>query len=321
VYEASRARRYLSHARVLAKHPRRFGEAASYATKLARHRVPYHTGHAVVAATGNGSLTAVTVARLDAHRRPIRGSETTVSCDALAVGFGFTPQLDLLVELGCEVSGERGHVSPVVAVDSDQRTTIDGVYAAGETTGIGGAALARVEGEIAGLEVVAAHGIDVDERRIRRLRARRTRLRAFADVLDQVHAPPAGWLADLPDDTLVCRCEEVTAGTVRRAVRELGATDPRAVKLLTRTGMGWCQGRICAATTLDLTAHLTGRSTVVEDAIALTRRPFAHPVPIGALAHLDVPNPSSDVPDRSSDASDPASHISGPSTRTGEGER
>lgn len=104
------------------------------------------------------------------------------------------------------------------------------------------------------------------------------------------------------------------AGDVRRAVRELGATDPRAVKLLTRTGMGWCQGRICAAPTLDLTAHLTGRPTGVEDAIALTRRPFAHPVPLGALAHLDVPDPSSDV-------SDPTSHISDPSTRTGEGER
>ncbi|MEQ4206979.1 FAD-dependent oxidoreductase [Actinopolymorpha sp. B9G3] len=291
VYEASRMRGYLEHVRAVARHPARLAEAASYAARLARHRVPYRTGHAVVAAYGDASLTGVTVARLDAQRRPIRGTESAVPGDALAVGFGFTPHVDLLVELGCELSGDHAGGSPVVAVDLDQRTTVEGAYSAGETTGIGGAALAQVEGELAGLAVAAAHGIAVDERQVRRLRTRRAGLRAFAAVLDQVHAPPDGWTAGLPDDTLVCRCEEVTAGTVRRAVRELGATDPRSVKLLTRTGMGWCQGRICTAATVELTAALTSRPVAVEDTIALARRPFAHPVPLGVLADLDVPDP------------------------------
>jgi D-hydroxyproline dehydrogenase subunit alpha len=299
-YEAARARLYLRHSRVLARHPRRFAEAASYAAKLARHRVPYRTAHAVTAAHGSDRLVAVTVARLDAKRRPLPHTERVVECDALAVGFGFTPQLDLLVELGCEVAGGRG--SPVVAVDGDQRTTVENVYSAGETTGIGGAVLARVEGELAGLAVVATRGIPLEPARLRRLRRNRDGLRSFARVLEQVHAPPASCFTDLPDDTLVCRCEEVTVGSVRRAVRDLGATDPRSVKLLTRTGMGWCQGRTCAAATLELTANLTGRPATVEDVTALVRRPFAHPVPLGVLADL--------------------AHIdSSDSTRTGEGER
>jgi D-hydroxyproline dehydrogenase subunit alpha len=290
VYEAARARRYLRHPRVLFRHPGRFAEVASYAAKLARHRIPYRTGHAVTEAHGHDSLTGVTVARLDARSRPLPGTEVSVACDALAVGFGFTPQLDLLVELGCEVTVGGG--SPVVAVDLDQRTTVEGVYSAGETTGIGGAALALVEGELAGLAVLAARGVPVDMARRERLRRRRDALRTFASVLDEVHTLPASWLVALPDDALVCRCEEVTAGAVRRAVRDLGATDPRSVKLLTRTGMGWCQGRTCAAATLELTAALTGRPVTADDVLALTRRPFAHPVPLGILADLDVPDPT-----------------------------
>ncbi|MFS4097856.1 (2Fe-2S)-binding protein, partial [Streptomyces sp. AF1A] len=95
------------------------------------------------------------------------------------------------------------------------------------------------------------------------------------------YAPPAGWADGVPDDTVVCRCEEVTAGQVRTAVDALGATDLRSVKLLSRAGMGWCQSRMCA----PAVAGLTG--------CALTpgRRPFARPVPLGVLADLPEEKP------------------------------
>jgi len=51
----------------------------------------------------------------------------------------------------------------------------------------------------------------------------------------------------------------VTLATVAAAVTELGATDARTVKLLTRAGMGWCQGRQCGYATAELTARLCGR--------------------------------------------------------------
>jgi hypothetical protein len=102
----------------------------------------------------------------------------------------------------------------------------------------------------------------------------RTRKRKFSAALDTVYAPPAHWTDQVTDDTVVCRCEEVTAGRVREAVTDLGAGDVRTVKLLTRAGMGWCQGRMCE----PAVAGLVGCEP--EPA----RRLLAHPVPLGVLA-------------------------------------
>jgi hypothetical protein len=73
---------------------------------------------------------------------------------------------------------------------------------------------------------------------------------------------------------VLCRCEEVTAASVREAVSELGATDLRTVKLLTRAGMGWCQGQICGP----------GVAGVSGCPLTPARTPFARPVPLGVLA-------------------------------------
>ena len=108
-------------------------------------------------------------------------------------------------------------------------------------------------------------------------------MRAFAEVMTAAHAPGPGWAHWLPDDTDVCRCEEVTAGRIREAVEDLGARDARTVKLLTRAGMGWCQGRMCGPAVACLIGPRPSRRTPAE------RRPFAAPVPLSALAALDDP--------------------------------
>ncbi|HEY8458504.1 MAG TPA: NAD(P)/FAD-dependent oxidoreductase [Actinopolymorphaceae bacterium] len=279
VYEASRTRRYLRHLPVLARHPARIAEATTYAAALARHKIPYRTGHAVVAAHGDDKLTGVTIGQLDPRGMPTTTEE--VACDTLAIGYGFTPQIELLAELGCDLDGDH------VAVDAGQRTSVPGVYAAGETAGIGGAPLALVEGELAAHAIAEEAGRPRDRRlrwRISLLRIRRSELRAFAKVLHDASFVPTHWLSDLPDDAIVCRCEEVSAGAIRAAVRELGATDPRSVKLLTRAGMGRCQGRICGQPTIALTSQLTSTTPTAEAALALHRRPLAQPVPLGLLA-------------------------------------
>ncbi|MFC7643011.1 FAD-dependent oxidoreductase [Streptosporangium lutulentum] len=116
----------------LAAHPLlaagKAGEALGYGARLARHGVPYHGRQAVIAAHGDVALTHVTVARLDSGWRPI--STRTVECDTLAYGYGFVPQLDLPVQLGCATRGDADG-SPVVAVDAGLRTSVPGVYAAG----------------------------------------------------------------------------------------------------------------------------------------------------------------------------------------------
>ncbi|MFG3052818.1 NAD(P)/FAD-dependent oxidoreductase [Kitasatospora sp. NPDC048239] len=261
---------YLGYARrpgVLAAVPAKLVEGAGHGTALLRHGVRLRRRSAVVEAHGTDRVTAVTVARLDADWRPVAGTERRIACDAVAVGHGLLPQIELAVELGADT---RAVADGAVAlkVDARMRTTVPGLWAAGETCGVGGADLAITEGEL------AAHAV-ADRLPHAALLRRRSRLRAFADLMAAAHRPGPGWTGWLRPDTDVCRCEEVPAARITEAVEELGAGDARTVKLLTRAGMGWCQGRMCG----PAVAALAGGGEPTAD-----RRPLACPVPLSQLA-------------------------------------
>jgi hypothetical protein len=165
---------------------------------------------------------------------------------------------------------------------------VDGVFAAGEITGVGGSTLAVLEGELAGAAAAQAGGFDsaLSIREHAAARRTRDRLRAFADLMHTAHAPPSNWPSWLDAETLICRCEEVPYSKVVDAVGELGATDARTVKLLARPGMGWCQGRTCGYATAVLTARACGRPVTRDDHTAFAHRPFATPVRLADLAAL-----------------------------------
>lgn len=279
--EASGYLRYARHPRALLANPHKAVEALIHGAALLRHRVPVRLRSAVTAVHGTDRVEAVTVTRLDRDWRPVRGSGRRIACDALAVGHGLVPQIELATALGCATrvlpDGTRA-----LAVDGLQETSVRGLWAAGEAGGVGGARLARTEGELAGLAAaVRVLGRSARGGRARELRRRRDRMRTFAEAMAAAHAPGPGWSRWLSDDTDVCRCEEVTAGRIREAVEDLGARDARTVKLLTRAGMGWCQGRMCGAAVACLAA---GGGTAEAP---LERRPFATPVPLSALAALE----------------------------------
>jgi NADPH-dependent 2,4-dienoyl-CoA reductase/sulfur reductase-like enzyme len=282
VFEANRPGRFARHGVRVLRNAGKLAEGAGYAATLLRHRVPYRVGHAVVAAHGDDAVESVTVARLDRDWTPVRGTERVIECDAVAVGYGFTPQLEIPVELGCATRTDADG-SLVVVVDAAQRTSVPGVYAAGETTGVGGAPLALAEGELAGLAVAGELGAG-PAGPPRRLLARRARLRDFAATLHDAYGLRPGWAGWLRPDTLVCRCEEVPYGRLAEAVRELGATDPRTAKLISRAGMGWCQGRMCGYPTACLTAGIRKREPGRADRTGFARRPLAQPVRLGDLA-------------------------------------
>lgn len=251
-----------------AAQPGKAAEGTGYGVRLLRHRVRVLSRHTVTEAHGTDQLMAVTVAALDAKDEIRRGSERRIACDALAVGHGMLPHTDLTETLGCQLTGAG------VQADDEQRTDVPGVWAAGETTGVGGAELALAEGHIAGRSIAARlHGIRPEPAAWASVARARTRLRAFAAAVESVYRPPERWADQVTDETVVCRCEEVTAGVVRAAVTDLGAGDLRTVKLLTRAGMGWCQGRVCE----PAVAGLTGCP------LTPARRPFARPVPLGVL--------------------------------------
>ncbi|NNN29517.1 FAD-dependent oxidoreductase [Streptomyces sp. S3(2020)] len=267
--ESADPKSFVRRAGTLAVQPGKVAEGARYAAHLLRHRVRTLVRHTVVEAHGTERLEAVTAAALDGDGRVRPGTERRIACDTLAVGHGMLPHTDLAQTLGCRLDGMDVHV------DDEQRTDVPGVWAAGETTGIGGSALSLAEGHIAGRSAAARlHGTAPDAREWAAAARTRTRLRAFFAALDTLYAPPAHWTEQVTDDTVVCRCEEVTAGAIREAVDEFGAGDERTVKLLTRAGMGWCQGRVCG----PAVAGLAGCEPTPG------RRPFARPVPLGVLA-------------------------------------
>lgn len=262
----------------------KLAEGAGYLKTLLRHRIPYRTRTAVIAAHGTDRVEGVTLASLDREWRVVPGSSRELECDAVAVGYGFTPQLEIPLQLGCATT--RGADGGLVAVaDDQQRASAPGVYLAGEVCGVGGAALSVVEGELAGrhaaLTLVGAVPNSVV---VARLLRRRKSLRAFASAMHAAHPVRPGWRTWVDDTTQVCRCEEVSAGTVRAAVRELGATDARTVKLLARPGMGLCQGRVCGYATACLVGAEYGREPTASDLAGVASRPIAQPVTLGDLA-------------------------------------
>ncbi len=201
----------------LASHPGKLMQAVGLRAALLG--VPYLTSCWPVEAGGTDKLEAVTLRR--------GGKVWTERCDYLACGFGLVPNTEVAELLGCRMA------SGGVTVDERQQTSITNVYSAGEATGIGGLELALVEGEIAGF---AAAGASVHARA---LLAARDRYRQFAAALERAFAPREELKALPGEETLVCRCEDVTMGRVR------ACTGWREAKLHTRCGMGPCQGRVC----------------------------------------------------------------------------
>lgn len=189
--------------------------------RVESRRVRMFTNCWLVEARGSDKLESVIVQR-GARRWEI-------ACDYLACGFHLVPNLELPMLLGCHVN--RGFVT----ADDLQQTSVASVYCAGEPTGIGGVERALFEGEIAGLAATRR----IEE--ARRLGRKRPAMQRFVRALDGAFALNPE-LRKLPlDDTLVCRCEDVPLSALRehRSWRE--------AKLLTRCGMGPCQGRICGA--------------------------------------------------------------------------
>lgn len=259
------------------------GELAGYLAGHLRHRIPYRLGRMVVAAHGTDRVEAVTVAAVTPDWTPIAGAEQRIPVDAVCVSHGFTPRLELALAAGCDLTPER-----FVRVDDRQQTSVPAVYAAGEITGIGGADLAMAEGAIAGH--AAAGGAFTDDA-VRAAVRHRTTFTRFADRLEAAHGIRSGWPDLVTDDTIVCRCEEVTYGQLRGTVASTGSRSLRALKLSTRAGLGICQGRVCGRSVETLLARCQPDG-LLGDAVSTDRRPIAGPIRLGELAADAVPQPS-----------------------------
>lgn len=294
VVESSSPTAWLPHLRAAAGVPEKALEGVEYATIFARHRIPYRTRTVVTEVLGRASLavgsgsggriSGVRTSKVDAVGR-IRPSTERVyrNVDVVGFGWGFTPQMELPLSLGVETRLDADG-SLVGVVNERQESNVPGLFLAGEVTGVGGASLAVLEGLAAGTFSVGEPG-DAMGTSLREA----TRHRRFAEAMHQAHPVPAAWQDWLTPATIVCRCEEVTAGQIMDARESLGAQDTRTLKSFTRAGMGWCQGRVCGFAAACLGAGPDAAPTA-ESLSGSGKRPLAAPVGIGELAALETTN-------------------------------
>ena len=283
VGEASGRFAHLRHVPALLAEPALLRRGLAYRRRLRRAGVPFLSGHVIESIDGDGRVERARLTQVDAQWRRRPGPTRTFSVDTVCLGYGFVPRAELCGLLGCRLRHDAEVGGWVPAFDDDMATDRPGVFVAGDGAGVAGALVARAEGALAGIGAAARLG-GISPRQARASAApfrRRLRdLRRFRRALDAISRVRGGLYADIADDTIVCRCEEVTAGAIREAARE-GTVDLTDVKKRTRAGMGHCQGTMCTPTMQWMLGGVHGLDPGAVG--GMTPRPPVRPIPLAVL--------------------------------------
>ena len=213
-----------------------------------------------------------------------RGQKHRLETELVLLHEGVIPNTQITMALGCDHQWDPVQRYWRPSLDAWGRTSNPHISVAGDGGAVWGAEAAALTGRLAALG--AAHRLDALSAAARDHRAapHRRSLRRLAGArrfLDRLYRPPEGQRLPMCDDIVVCRCEEVTAGEVRRAAR-LGAVGLTQAKAYTRCGMGPCQGRLCGPTVAAIIASERG---IPEAEVPPYRpRPPFKPVTLAALA-------------------------------------
>jgi NADPH-dependent 2,4-dienoyl-CoA reductase/sulfur reductase-like enzyme len=252
-----------------------------WTAKLRTSRAPVIKGVIEIEALGNERIEKL-------RYRTEVGAIATVEANTLLVHEGVIPNLHSALSLDCAVAWNSVQECYAPIADGWGESSRVDLFIAGDGAGIAGAKAAQLRGQLAALRVAVKLGrisedaAAVAARPIRRKLDRELAFRPFLDALfrprPQVFAPA--------DETIVCRCEEITAGEIR-ALATIGRPGPNQIKASTRAGMGPCQGRQCGYTVTRIIGAAQNR--LPSDVGFFHIRPPLKPVTLGELASLDVP--------------------------------
>ena len=188
------------------------------------------------------------------------GREHRVACDAMATGFNLRAETQLADLAGCAFDFDSVNRQWLPRRDAAGRSSVAGVYLAGDGVHILGADAAELAGRRAALALLEDIGEPTCEGEGLRLERALRRSAGFQRGLRRAFPLPPEWLSACHDDLVICRCENVRAGDLRQAAAEGRASETNRLKALTRVGMGRCQGRMCADAAAEILAGSTGRS-------------------------------------------------------------
>lgn len=206
------------------------------------------------------------------------GREHRVACDAVGASFGLRSEAQLADLAGCGFVFEPLTRQWIPERSPAGRSSRPDIYLAGDGAGIGGADVAELQGERAALALVEDLGRPVDAARIAAIEGRLARHRRFRVALEQAYPFPDHIAAAIGDDEIVCRCEGITAGALRKTATERDTREMNRLKAFTRCGMGRCQGRVCGQAAAEVLSRAHG--VPVESVGRLRGNPPIKPIPI-----------------------------------------
>jgi NADPH-dependent 2,4-dienoyl-CoA reductase/sulfur reductase-like enzyme len=271
----------------LVRQPGLIKQGLSYMLRLKRSGVTMLRSHALRRIHGEQEVTSAVLGPVDPRGYPVHGGEKAFEVDTVCIGYGLIPSVWLTSLLDC-----RHEYNPLIGgwvpyFDHNMQTDLPGVFVAGDGAGIAGVLTAKMQGAIAGLYAAVHIGnISVDtavQMSLPQLKQLES-MAKFRYAMDRMCRVYPDLYAGVTDDTIVCRCESVTAGDIRKAARE-GTKNMNDIKKRTRSGMGYCQGTHCQpAISAILAREFDADPAGIE---MMTTRPPARPIPLNLLA-VDV---------------------------------
>jgi len=232
-----------------------FAKGVYYLAWLKAHGIAIHHGAAPIEVKGAQSVEKLIW-------RDAQG-EHQIDCDAVATGYGLRSESQLADILGCKFVFSIAENSWIPQKDLAGRSTVQHVYLAGDGAGIQGADAAEWAGELAGLALIEDRQLKQHANHAKRsqeLAAYLQKRIAFGLGLNMAFQDPGNWAQHTQDETVICRCEEITAGDIRQSAQSTAAQDLNRLKAMCRVGMGRCQGRMCGPAAALVLADCTHQS-------------------------------------------------------------
>jgi hypothetical protein len=241
------------------------------------------------------NLRAIGADSLESVRFQYAGKTKEIKASTLFLHNGLVPNTQMTMLIDCDHYWDpvQRYWRPVL--DNWGNTSVSGVSVAGDAARIAGASAAETSGYLAGLQAAFSLKMISEQERDRKARplqeklARATRIRPF---LNHLYQPSPELLVPRDDETIVCRCEELTVGQIKNALTS-SLSDLNQVKALTRCGMGLCQGRMCALTLAEVIADY--RKDYFNDLDFFRIRPPVKPISFEQLSNLQLAIPSEEA--------------------------
>jgi hydrogen cyanide synthase HcnB len=273
----------LRHVPALLNIPSLCFEALRLKWLLFKSRTPVYNGWGIVEARGKERVGEVVCAPFNPEGLLDTAQKKVFEVDTVIVGYGLLSRTEAVRLLGCNMFYDQTVRDYIPSRNDMFETSVEGTFAVGDGARVAGRQVAREEGKIAALAVAERMGLTERSslhRRVTSVRAKLKKLYQFRHAVDELYALPEGLFVVPDDNTIVCRCEEVTAGEIR-AVAPKGKIDLNDIKRRIRPGSGWCQGRICGPITAEMLAWHLRLSP--KEIFRMTPRPPSKPIPLSML--------------------------------------